>query len=983
MGALLNIPLSVYPGTKAKASFVKLTFSLICLLFLTNNEAFAQPAGYLYRVKITIAPPSGCGSGNLNDFPILIENTAPVLRSVANGGVVNNANGYDVVFTAANGITLLDFQLDHYNAATGNYAAWVRMTNISLSGTTDIYMYYGNPAVATNQSTTNTWNTSYKTVYHFQSDSFLDGTVNAVNGTNTGTIDAATAKIGGGRSFNGTTDYIQSSTSTVLKTANNLTISTWFRANSTNPGHMLYQGQPVGSDGQNGWGDGDASTNGQEVHISTGTCCGATGGYVSAFLGHTDEQQNANVLIGQEVFTNTTSWHFLAATMSNINSGGTPTLNMYLDGVLVDTNTGTAATLPRNNMNDFFTIGRPFANQRFFNGELDEVRIADTDRGLNWICAEYNNQNNPGSWLTFTNVAPVLGSMESPDLNFTEDGAPIIITASTAITDENDGYMNGATIQIIANFTSTEDLLAFTNANGITGAWNAGTGMLTLSGMATAANYQTALRSVTYQNTNTANPSIAVRTVTFSVTDENGASSNTVSRNIGITPVNDAPVLANTEATALAYAEGQIATIVTPLTSVTDVDNTTLTGATVRISAGYLNTEDVLAFTNTPNITGTWTAATGILTLTGTTTVANYQSAIQSITYLNTNNTTPSTTLRTVSFQVTDGAASSNIATRNINVTAVNDAPVAVNDAYSTSEDTPLTVAVANRVLLNDTDVEGNTLTAVLDVGPANGTLTLNTNGTFTYTPAANFNGSDNFTYHANDGAANSNIVTVTITVSPVNDAPVALNNTYTTNEDSPLTVVLANGVLTNDTDVDANPLTAALVTGPAQGTLTLNANGTFTYTPTANYNGSDSFTYSANDGTVNSNVATVTITINAINDLPVAVDNAYATNEDTPLTVALANSVLVNDTDVEGSALTAVLDAGPANGTLTLSANGAFTYTPAANYNGSDTFTYHANDGTGNSNIATVTITVSPVNDAPVAVNDAYATNEDTPLTV
>ena len=239
--------------------------------------------------------------------------------------------------------------------------------------------------------------------------------------------------------------------------------------------------------------------------------------------------------------------------------------------------------------------------------------------------------------------------------------------------------MNGATIEITANYTSTEDVLAFTNANGITGSWNAGTGMLTLSGTATVANYQAAIRSVTYQNTNTGNPSIAVRTVTFRVTDFNGALSNTVTRNIGVTRVNDAPVLANTEATALAYSEGQIATIVTPLTTVTDVDNTNLTGATIRISAGYLNTEDVLAFTNTPNITGTWNATTGILTLTGTTTLANYQSAIQSITYQNTNNNNPSTTTRTVSFQVNDGAALSNIVARNINVTPVNDAPVLAN----------------------------------------------------------------------------------------------------------------------------------------------------------------------------------------------------------------------------------------------------------------------------------------------------------------
>ena len=337
----------------------------------------------------------------------------------------------------------------------------------------------------------------------------------------------------------------------------------------------------------------------------------------------------------------------------------------------------------------------------------------------------------------------------------------------------------------------------------------------------------------------------------------------------------------------------------------------------------------------------------------------------------------------TFTYHANDGTGNSNIATVTITVSPVNDAPVAVNDAYTTNEDTPLTVVLANRILVNDTDTEGSALTAVLDVGPANGTLTLNANGTFTYTPAANYNGNDTFTYHANDGTGNSNIATVTITVSPVNDAPVAVNDTYTTNEDTPLTVVIANSVLTNDTDIDANPLTAVLVTGPTQGTLTLNANGTFTYTPGANYNGSDSFTYRANDGTVNSNIATVTITINPVNDAPVAVNNAYTTNEDTPLTVVLANSVLVNDTDTEGNALTAILNVGPANGTLTLNTNGTFTYTPAANYNGSDTFTYHANDGTGNSNIATVTITVSPVNDAPVAVNDAYTTNEDTPLTV
>src|SRR5439155_554494 len=142
----------------------------------------------------------------------------------------------------------------------------------------------------------------------------------------------------------------------------------------------------------------------------------------------------------------------------------------------------------------------------------------------------------------------------------------------------------------------------------------------------------------------------------------------------------------------------------------------------------------------------------------------------------------------------------------------------------------------------NDSDVDGDALTAVLVSGPAHGTLTLNANGSFTYSPAANYNGSDRFTYKANDGQALSNLATVSLTVTPVNDAPVASNDAYTTPETPPLPAA-PPGVLGNDPDVDGDALPAALVSGPAHGTLTLNANGSFTYSPAANYNGSDSFT--------------------------------------------------------------------------------------------------------------------------------------------
>ena len=320
-----------------------------------------------------------------------------------------------------------------------------------------------------------------------------------------------------------------------------------------------------------------------------------------------------------------------------------------------------------------------------------------------------------------------------------------------------------------------------------------------------------------------------------------------------------------------------------------------------------------------------------------------------------------------------------------VTITAVNKPPVADGDSYTTDEDTPL-IQAAPGVLDGDADPDSNgTLTAVLVTGPSHGTLVLNANGSFTYTPAADFNGEDSFTYKATatygpaDPTVDTNIAPVTITVAPVNDAPLALSDLYTTDEDTPLTQA-APGVLANDADADSS-LTAVLVNGPSHGTLTLNADGSFSYTPAANYDGEDSFTYTANDGLVDSSPATVSITVTPVNDAPVAGDDGYSTLEDTALSQA-APGVLVNDTDAE-SALTAILVTGPSHGTLILNANGSFTYTPVLNYSGPDAFTYKANDGTTYTGDATVSLTVTAVNDSPVAVDDGYTTTEDTALSV
>ena len=194
------------------------------------------------------------------------------------------------------------------------------------------------------------------------------------------------------------------------------------------------------------------------------------------------------------------------------------------------------------------------------------------------------------------------------------------------------------------------------------------------------------------------------------------------------------------------------------------------------------------------------------------------------------------------------------------NATIPNHIPVANADNYTTNKNAPLNVAAAG-VLANDTDSDGDALTAAKVTNPAHGTLTLNANGSFTYVPALGYYGADSFTYTAGDGKATSGAATVTITINNVNNAPVAVDDSYTVEQGSVLTVAVP-GVLGNDTDVDGEALTAIKLTNPAHGAVVLNANGSFSYAPASGFSGTDTFTYAANDGQVDSNTATVTITV-------------------------------------------------------------------------------------------------------------------------
>ena len=280
-------------------------------------------------------------------------------------------------------------------------------------------------------------------------------------------------------------------------------------------------------------------------------------------------------------------------------------------------------------------------------------------------------------------------------------------------------------------------------------------------------------------------------------------------------------------------------------------------------------------------------------------------------------------------------------------ISPVDDAPTATAQAVAVTEDTAKVITLAG------TDPEGASLTYEVVTQPTKGTLS-GTAPSLTYTPTLNATGADSFTFKVKDASVSSATAAVSITIANVNDAPVVADQSVTTDED------IAKSITLVGTDVDADTLTYTVVTQPTKGTLS-GTGSALVYTPTANLNGPDAFTFRVNDGTVNSAVATVTIGITAVNDIPLANKQAVAVLEDA------ANGVnfTLTGSSPEGRVITYAVLTQPTKGTLSGTAP-ALRYTPAANTIGTDSFTFKVNDGLDNSGVATVTLTIANVNDAP-----------------
>ena len=292
------------------------------------------------------------------------------------------------------------------------------------------------------------------------------------------------------------------------------------------------------------------------------------------------------------------------------------------------------------------------------------------------------------------------------------------------------------------------------------------------------------------------------------------------------------------------------------------------------------------------------------------------------------------------------------------------DTPDARNDNFTVDEDDVLT----NNVMTNDLGLGDPPVLVINNTNPTDGNLVINNDGSFTYTPNANYNGNDSFQYTIEDVDGDQSTATVSITVNPMNDLPIANNDTYSTPEDT----ALSDDVSSNDQNLFDLPITYSLVSDVSNGSLTLNADGTFTYTPNSEYFGSDGFTYKLTDGNGDAVQASASINVIFNNDAaPVANNDNTSTNEDTAVTI----DVLANDTDIDGNQTidkaSVLVQSGPANGSLSQNfTTGEVTYTPNNNFTGSDSFTYTIKDNSlAESNTATVSINVTVDNDPPVAI--------------
>jgi biopolymer transport protein ExbB len=456
--------MSLSPKTSTKLSLKKIliysvlgggAFSFLIYIGLTffgvignpDDAIAAQVTGYNWEAMITIDNTKVSGSSNLIDFPVLVKITNSRLKSISNGGMVENINGYDIVFSDMND-DQLDHQLESYNPSTGEYIAWVRLPTISSNIDTDFKMFYGNTNIIANLSTEDIWTSNYQAVWHMNNDptnsipQLIDGTANTRDGSSYGAMtssDLVVGKIGLANEFDGTNDYYKITGYKGVIGTNKRTVSMWFKSNVTsNYSHRLIS-----------WGK---NQTGKKYDMRV------NGGNKALRIENAGGQHYGATNI------NDGNWHLLTIVLP---SNPTPKVKdhlLYVDGVLETVTNGGNRALNTASQKDVYIAQSNWhcCNTR---GVLDEIRIINTCLSPEWIATEFENQNSPNDFYSIVfNNTPL--PVELIDFNVELIDNSVKITWSTATEINNDYFTIEKAINTV-NYEVVDEVVGAGNSNSI------------------------------------------------------------------------------------------------------------------------------------------------------------------------------------------------------------------------------------------------------------------------------------------------------------------------------------------------------------------------------------------------------------------------------------------------------------------------------------------------------------------------------------
>ncbi|RFC55277.1 DUF2341 domain-containing protein [Brumimicrobium aurantiacum] len=349
------------------------------ILAITLNFIFiSQAPGYNYGKQIIINSSKVSGTSNLSNFPVLISFTDPDLRSNANGGRIQNENGYDITFTSDDCVTELDYEIESYNAANGTYNIWVKIPSLLATSDYALYMYYGNNTITSNPSSANTWSHGYDGVWHLHND-LLDASASGNNGSNFGSTNTSPSKIANGQNFARPNHYI--SINNHPSRTGSFSYSGWAKTiNRSSHGQRIICDDENNSNGSHALSVGDPGTGRIRFYIR----------------GMNPVSLDSPVLISNN------TWHYCVASYDN----STKEKKIYIDGIEVASENVTGTLVAASGTPSIGGENSSGEVNNRFSGDLDEIRAIPSVLSPDWIKTEFNNQNSPSDFYSISAEYP-------------------------------------------------------------------------------------------------------------------------------------------------------------------------------------------------------------------------------------------------------------------------------------------------------------------------------------------------------------------------------------------------------------------------------------------------------------------------------------------------------------------------------------------------------------------------------------------------